>query len=95
MKTVQMTPDESLVKTVDSAAKKLGKTRSAFARKRFAPPLKKPACESLRPGIAKATSASRSSAESSAIGSQSRFGVTNEARYGGTAFPDLIRDGRF
>jgi metal-responsive CopG/Arc/MetJ family transcriptional regulator len=32
MKTVQMTLDESLVKAVDSAAKKLGTTRSAFTR---------------------------------------------------------------
>ncbi len=32
MKTVQMTLDESLVKAVDSAAKKLRTTRSAFAR---------------------------------------------------------------
>ena len=30
MKTVQMTLDEHLVKAVDSAAKKLGTTRSAF-----------------------------------------------------------------
>ena len=32
MKTVQMTLDETLVKAVDSAAKKLGTTRSAFTR---------------------------------------------------------------
>ena len=32
MKTVQMTLDENLVKAVDSAAKKLGTTRSAFTR---------------------------------------------------------------
>ena len=32
MKTAQMTLDENLVKTVDSAAKKLGTTRSAFTR---------------------------------------------------------------
>jgi predicted transcriptional regulator len=32
MKTVQMTLDEQLVKAVDSAAKKLGKTRSGFTR---------------------------------------------------------------
>ena len=32
MKTVQMTLDEHLVKAVDSAAKKLGTTRSAFTR---------------------------------------------------------------
>jgi len=32
MKTVQMTLDEQLVKAVDSAAKKLGTTRSGFAR---------------------------------------------------------------
>jgi metal-responsive CopG/Arc/MetJ family transcriptional regulator len=30
MKTVQMTLDENLVRAVDSAAKKLGTTRSAF-----------------------------------------------------------------
>ncbi len=33
MKTVQMTLDESLVRDVDRAAKRLGTTRSAFARK--------------------------------------------------------------
>ena len=32
MKTVQMTLDENLVKAVDSAAKRLGTTRSAFTR---------------------------------------------------------------
>ena len=32
MKTVQMTLDEELVDRVDRAARKLGKTRSAFAR---------------------------------------------------------------
>lgn len=32
MKTVQMTLDENLVKAVDSTAKKLGTTRSAFTR---------------------------------------------------------------
>jgi len=32
MKTVQMTLDENLVKAVDSAAKKLGTTRSGFTR---------------------------------------------------------------
>lgn len=32
MKTVQMTLDENLVKAVDSAAKKLRTTRSAFTR---------------------------------------------------------------
>lgn len=32
MKTVQMTLDEALVKAVDKAARKLGTTRSAFAR---------------------------------------------------------------
>ncbi|PYQ37588.1 MAG: CopG family transcriptional regulator [Acidobacteria bacterium] len=32
MKTVQMTLDESLVEAVDRAARKLGKSRSAFTR---------------------------------------------------------------
>ena len=32
MKTVQMTLDENLVEAVDRAARKLGKSRSAFAR---------------------------------------------------------------
>lgn len=32
MKTIQMTLDEELVKTVDSAVKSLGTTRSAFTR---------------------------------------------------------------
>jgi metal-responsive CopG/Arc/MetJ family transcriptional regulator len=32
MKTVQMTIDESLVEAVDRAARKLGKSRSAFTR---------------------------------------------------------------
>ncbi len=33
MKTVQMTLDEELVEAVDEAAKRLGTSRSAFARK--------------------------------------------------------------
>ena len=33
MRTVQMTLDEDLVEAVDRAAKKLGTTRSAFARR--------------------------------------------------------------
>ncbi len=40
MKTVQMTLDESLVKAVDSAAKKLGTTRSAFTREALRAALK-------------------------------------------------------
>lgn len=40
MKTVQMTLDEDLVKAVDSAAKKLGKTRSAFTRQALRTALK-------------------------------------------------------
>ena len=40
MKTVQMTMDENLVKAVDSAAKKLGTTRSAFTREALRSALK-------------------------------------------------------
>ena len=40
MKTVQMTLDENLVKAVDSAAKKLRTTRSAFAREALRAALK-------------------------------------------------------
>jgi metal-responsive CopG/Arc/MetJ family transcriptional regulator len=40
MKTVQMTLDETLVKAVDSAAKKLGTTRSAFTREALRAALK-------------------------------------------------------
>jgi hypothetical protein len=40
MKTVQMTLDESLLKAVDSAAKKLGTTRSAFTRQALRAALK-------------------------------------------------------
>ena len=40
MKTVQMTLDENLVKAVDSAAKKLGTTRSAFTREALRSALK-------------------------------------------------------
>lgn len=40
MKTVQMTLDESLVREVDKAAKRLGTTRSAFARKALREALK-------------------------------------------------------
>jgi metal-responsive CopG/Arc/MetJ family transcriptional regulator len=40
MKTVQMTLDEQLVKAVDSAAKKLGTTRSGFAREALRSALK-------------------------------------------------------
>lgn len=40
MRTVQMTLDEKLVKAVDSAAKQLGTTRSAFARKALASALR-------------------------------------------------------
>ena len=40
MKTVQTTLDENLVKAVDSAAKKLGTTRSAFTREALRSALK-------------------------------------------------------
>ena len=40
MKTVQMTLDENLVKAVDTAAKKLGTTRSAFTREALRSALK-------------------------------------------------------
>jgi len=40
MKTVQMTLDEHLVKAVDSAAKKLGTTRSGFTREALRSALK-------------------------------------------------------
>lgn len=40
MKTVQMTLDATLVKAVDSAAKKLGTTRSAFTREALRSALK-------------------------------------------------------
>jgi metal-responsive CopG/Arc/MetJ family transcriptional regulator len=40
MKTVQMTLDESLVKAVDNAAKKLGTTRSGFTREALRSALK-------------------------------------------------------
>ena len=40
MKTVQMTLDENLVKAVDSAAKKLRTTRSAFTRQALRSALK-------------------------------------------------------
>jgi metal-responsive CopG/Arc/MetJ family transcriptional regulator len=40
MKTVQMTLDENLVKAVDSAAKKLGTTRSGFTREALRQALK-------------------------------------------------------
>lgn len=40
MKTVQMTFDENLVKAVDSVAKKLGTTRSAFTREALRSALK-------------------------------------------------------
>ena len=40
MKTVQMTLDEYLVKAVDSAAKRLGTTRSAFTREALRSALK-------------------------------------------------------
>ena len=40
MKTVQMTLDENLVKAVDSVAKKLGTTRSAFTREALRSALK-------------------------------------------------------
>ena len=40
MKTVQMTLDEHLVRAVDSAARKLGTTRSAFTREALRAALK-------------------------------------------------------
>jgi metal-responsive CopG/Arc/MetJ family transcriptional regulator len=40
MKTVQMTLDENLVKAVDSAARKLGTTRSGFTREALRSALK-------------------------------------------------------
>ncbi len=41
MKTVQMTLDEDLVKAVDRAAKRLGTTRSGFAREALRSALRK------------------------------------------------------
>lgn len=41
MRTVQMTLDENLVKEVDKAAKRLGTTRSAFAREALRSALKR------------------------------------------------------
>ncbi|MCZ6623690.1 MAG: ribbon-helix-helix domain-containing protein [Deltaproteobacteria bacterium] len=41
MKTVQMTLDEDLVKAVDKAAKRLGTTRSGFAREALRSALRK------------------------------------------------------
>lgn len=41
MKTVQMTLDEDLVKAVDRAAKRLGTTRSGFAREALRAALRK------------------------------------------------------
>ena len=41
MRTVQMTLDEELVKTVDQAVKRLGTTRSAFTRDALREALKK------------------------------------------------------
>ena len=41
MKTVQMTLDEDLVKAVDKAAKRLGTSRSSFAREALRSALKK------------------------------------------------------
>lgn len=40
MRTVQMTLDESLIRSVDSAAKKLGTTRSGFTRQALRSALK-------------------------------------------------------
>ena len=40
MKTIQMTLDDTLVKAVDSAAKKLGTTRSAFTQEALRAALK-------------------------------------------------------
>jgi len=80
MKTVQMTLDEHLVKAVDSAAKKLGTTRSGFTREALRSALKEVRLKNWSPNIAKATSVSRSSAASSAAGNRNRFGVINEAR---------------
>ena len=40
MKTIQMTLDDTLVKAVDSAAKKIGTTRSAFTREALRSALK-------------------------------------------------------
>ena len=45
MKTVQMALDENLVKAVDSAARKLGTTRSGFTRKALRSALKEFASE--------------------------------------------------
>jgi metal-responsive CopG/Arc/MetJ family transcriptional regulator len=75
MKTVQMTLDENLVKAVDSAAKKLGTTRSGFTREALRSALRKVRVKELESRHREGTSASQSSAASSATGSRNRFGT--------------------
>ena len=47
MRTVQMTLDEALVEAVDSAARRLGTTRSAFTRKALTDALERVRVEAL------------------------------------------------
>ena len=82
MKTVQMTLDENLVKAVDSAAKKLGTTRSGFTREALRSALKEVRVKQLEFRHRKATSVNRSSAASSVAGNRNRSGVIDEERRG-------------
>ena len=59
MKTVQMTLDENLVKAVDSAAKKLGTTRSAFTRQALRSALKELRVRELESKHRRVTSVTR------------------------------------
>jgi metal-responsive CopG/Arc/MetJ family transcriptional regulator len=82
MKTVQMTLDEQLVKAVDSAARKLGTTRSGFTREALRAALKEVRLRDLKSKQRDGYRRNRSSAASLATGNQSRCGVIDEARRG-------------
>ena len=80
MKTVQMTLDEQLVKAVDSAARKLGTTRSGLPGKPYVPRSRKFASKNWSCNTAKDTNVSQLGAASLASGNRNRSGAIDEAR---------------
>ena len=80
MRTVQMTLEPELVAQIDRTAKRLGLTRSAFARRAFAAAIERLRVEELERRHAEGYAASRSAAASSMRGPPSRPGPTDASR---------------
>ena len=83
MKTVQMTLGENLIKAVDSAAKKLGTTRSAFTREALRSALKTVQVREYGIQTARRLQAQASQdAANSTTGNRNKSGVIDEEKQG-------------